>query len=596
VPRRGSHLPHTIEDLLEQRPDVVAISAATENFGDAVEMARVAKEFCGAKTLIGGMHVTSLPHTLPKAFDAGCVGEGELTMIDLVKLYQSVENPGPADYAKVPGICFHQAKWVQVNPARELIRDLDDLPLPDRDLLGEGWKVPYSKQVHLISSRGCPYDCSFCSSSLHWKRFRYFSPEYTANEIERMRELHDPKEFYFFDDLFIANRKRFRAICEKFRERGLHNGIMFRSYARVDLVDEELAELFEEFNFVFIDFGFESNSQKVLDYFRKRNVTPEINQRAIDILAKRRVSIGANIIMGSPHENDADLDESIKFIERNRDRIDRVSMGPLFPLPGTPIWTEAKMKGLVQDDMSDWERIGFDPDNFDIERYPLLSEQMTREHLYRRYLDFRGLTREINLVGQLRKTEHENRNLRDQLARMNGSRLVKAAWGARNALQGALRTLRGEGGPAVATTRPLGPTLRSKSDKRSAAPYKRNGEANGAVPPAKGSPPSPPSGSPTRTRRWKPPRPSARPTRADPARRRRFPRSLRGGGLRAASALSEQPRRRFLCANRWRVGAPFPRTLACRRFAPRPPRALALDLRIGEGKEANSSDTQRKPR
>jgi anaerobic magnesium-protoporphyrin IX monomethyl ester cyclase len=439
----------TIDDLLREKPDVLAISAATENFGDAVEMARLAKEYCGAKTIIGGMHVTSLPHTLPKAFDAGCVGEGEVTMVELAKLFQAVKNPGPADYAKIPGICFHQSKWVQVNAGRELIRDLDELPYPDRDILGEDWKVPYSQQVHLISSRGCPYDCSFCSSSLHWKRFRYFSPDYTANEIEALRNRYNTKEFYFFDDLFIANRKRFRAICAKFRERGLHEGVQFRSYARVDLVDEELADLFEEFNFVYIDFGFESNSQRVLDYFRKRNVTPEINQRAIDILAKRRVSVGANIIMGSPPETEEDLNESIKFIERNRDHIDRASMGPLFPLPGTPIWNEAKQRGLVDDFMTDWERIGFDPDNFDIERYPLMSDHMTRDRLYQRYLEFRSLTREINLIGQLRKMEWEKRSLQTQLETMRGSRLIRAAWGVRNVVQGTLRSFNGNGGELV---------------------------------------------------------------------------------------------------------------------------------------------------
>jgi len=423
------------DELIESKPDVVGISSATENMGDAIEMARMAKEICDAKTLIGGMHVTALPHALHKAFDVGCVGEGEITMVELVKLFQAVKNPTAADYEKVQGICFHRPRFVQVNPARPLIQDLDELPYPDRDSLGDYWKVPYSRQVHLISSRGCPYDCSFCSSSLHWKRFRYFSPEYTAKEIEYLRNRYNPKEIYFFDDLFIANRKRFRSICDTFRERGLHKDVVFRSYARVDLVDEELADLFEEMNFLNIDFGFESNAQPILDYFRKRNVTPEINQRAIDILSKRSVSIGANIIIGAPPETDATLDETIDFVVRNRDHINRFSLGPLFPLPGTPIWEEARTRGLVRDDMTEWEVIGFDPDNFDIANYPFMNDHMTREHFHRRYLDFRAIAKEINLIGQLRMAEWKERELQSQLETMRGSRAVQGAWSLRNGVQ-----------------------------------------------------------------------------------------------------------------------------------------------------------------
>jgi radical SAM superfamily enzyme YgiQ (UPF0313 family) len=423
-------------------------------------------------------------------FDAGCVGEGELTFVELIRLFMEVEDPTSNDYAKIPGICFHQSRWVQVNPGRELIKDLDTLPYPERDLLGEHWKMPYSRQVHLISSRGCPYDCSFCSSSLHWKRFRYFSPEYTANEIEHLRDKYNPKEFYFFDDLFIANRKRFKAICEKFRERGIHQGITFRSYARVDLIDEELADLFEEFNFVYIDFGFESNAQTVLDYFRKRNVTPEINQRAIDILAKRRVSIGANIIIGSPPETEATLDETVRFIERNRDHINRFSMGPLFPLPGTPIWHEAQQRGLISDSMTDWERIGFDPDNFDMDRYPYMCDGMDRDTFYRRYLDFRALAREVNLIGQLRQVEYDNQQMKRELETIRGSRLMQAAWGMRDLkrkLRETIEVVTGSGDPksaaATATATAAGNATNGASRRDVSTIYsagRRAARSNGA--------------------------------------------------------------------------------------------------------------------
>src|SRR5690606_19120472 len=102
---------HTdFDELLDGAPDVVGISTASENFGDSIEMARIAKEVLGAKTFVGGMHVTALPHALPKCFDVGCVGEGEQTVVELIKLWQSVPEPTTGDYEKVPGICFHRSK------------------------------------------------------------------------------------------------------------------------------------------------------------------------------------------------------------------------------------------------------------------------------------------------------------------------------------------------------------------------------------------------------------------------------------------------------------------------------------------------------
>jgi anaerobic magnesium-protoporphyrin IX monomethyl ester cyclase len=481
---------HTnFDELLGEKPDVVGISTASEQFGDSIEMARMAKEMCNAKVFVGGMHITALPHALPKCFDVGCIGEGEDTVVELIKLWEAVEDPTQADYEKVAGICFHRNKWVQVNPARPLIQNLDDLPYPDRDLLGQNWKVPYSRQVHLISSRGCPYDCSFCSSSLHWKRFRYFSPDYTANEIEYLRENYDTKEIYFFDDLFIANRKRFRAICDKFRERGLHEGVEFRSYARVDLIDEEIADLFEELNFRNIDFGFESNSQPVLDYFRKRNVTPEINQRAVDILAHRNVSIGANFIIGSPPETPETLDETLDFAKRNRDYIDRVSMGPLFPLPGTPIWEEAKQRGMVADDMTEWDVIGFDPDNFNIADYRYFNENMSRDYFYQRYLEFRGLTREMNLIGQLRKSEWRETQLQSELDTLRGSRIVKSAWNMRNGL-GALKSLLTGGSerPVEVTTNGNGDSKKKSKGRIGINPKALEEEKAAAVSASRGLP------------------------------------------------------------------------------------------------------------
>jgi radical SAM superfamily enzyme YgiQ (UPF0313 family) len=424
---------HTAEELIAAKPDLVGVSSTTENFTHATNMARQIKEALGVPIIGGGMHITSLPHVLPDVYDAGVVGEGEQTFLELVQLYHDVAKPSESDFEKIKGIVWHRDGQRVLNPSQDLIKNLDDMPYPDRDLIDHGWKIPATDTVHMISSRGCPYKCSFCSSSLHWKRFRFFSPEYVVREIEYLRERYNPEILYFFDDLFVGHIGRWRKVVQLFRETRIHEGVQFRAYARVDLITEQMAEEFDEINFKYIDFGFESNNQAVLEFLTKTRVTPEINQAAVDACRRNNISIGANFIIGSPPETPEALQETYDFAARNRDAIDRCSVGPLQPLPGTPIWNYARDRGLVQDEM-DFSYLGVTFDNFDFATFPFMGESTTHERFLADWTRFNALAKEINYVGQIRRLTHQRdlrewqlRQLRGDLARLNGSRLVRAA-------------------------------------------------------------------------------------------------------------------------------------------------------------------------
>lgn len=426
---------HRVDELVAAKPDLVAVSSTTENFTDATRIAMEAKErLGGAPVLLGGMHITSLPHALPAVFDCGVIGEGEQVFVELVRMYRDTGmRPSASDLRKVAGICWHEDGRVVLNPASELIKDLDMLPYPDREVIDHGWKLPASDTVHMISSRGCPYKCSFCSSSLHWKRFRFFSPEYVADEIEWLRERYDPEIIYFFDDLFVGHIGRWRKVVKLFRERGIHEGVRFRAYARVDLITEQMAAEFAELNFKYIDFGFESNNQKVLEFLTKTRVTPEINQFAMDKMYEHKISVGANFIIGSPPETYDMMMETYDFAERNMDAIDRCSVGPLQPLPGTPIWNYAQRKGLVADDM-DFGYLGVGWGRFDFATFPFMGENIGHDEFLRGWEKFNHLAKEINYVGQARRLvdqraarENEIRRLESELLQMKGSRIIRAA-------------------------------------------------------------------------------------------------------------------------------------------------------------------------
>src|SRR5690606_26436590 len=122
----------------------------------------------------------------------------------------------------------------------------------------------------------------------------------------------------------------------------------------------------------------ESNNQKVLEFLTKTRVTPEVNQAAMDAMYRNNLSVGANFIIGSPPETYEMMMETYDFAERNRDAIDRCSVGPLQPLPGTPIWNYAKSKGLVADDM-DFGALGVGWGKFSFETFPFMAENISRE-------------------------------------------------------------------------------------------------------------------------------------------------------------------------------------------------------------------------
>ncbi len=435
---------HTAEELIAAKPDIVAVSSTTENFDHATDMARRIKEETGKPVILGGMHITSLPHALPDVYTLGVVGEGEQTLESICHLYNEVSNPGPEDFKKLKGVCYHEDGRVAMTPGQELIRDLDTMPYPDRELIDHGWKVPNWETVHMVTSRGCPYKCAFCSSSLHWKRFRFFSPEYVVREIEWLRERYNPQEIHFFDDLFVGHIGRWREVVKIFRERGIHKGIRFRAYARVDLVTEKMAEEFADLNFLKIDFGLESNSEQILKFLTKTRVTPEVNQRAVDWLHNVGVGVGANFIIGSPPETLEMMEESYQFALHNKDKLDTCSVGPLQALPGTPIWNYAKMKGLVSEDM-EWKRLATSYETFDWDVFPFMGEKVTRQEFWDFWTKFHYLAKEINYVGQMRRmswNEHlkwqQIVSLQSELETLKGSRLVRWATKVRDLKQNLL--------------------------------------------------------------------------------------------------------------------------------------------------------------
>ncbi|MDP2726369.1 MAG: cobalamin-dependent protein, partial [Dehalococcoidia bacterium] len=176
------------QELIAETPDMVGISAVTHNFPRAVHSAQEIKKALKVPVIVGGPHISALPHSLPSCFDVGVLGEGEETFLEICRQYEAQGRLEPETLSHTPGIVFHGDGGTVVTPPRPLIEPLDRIPFPRRDLFQEPWDSSFHQDMHMLTSRGCPYKCVFCFSTQYWGRIRFFSPKYVVEEIKELVE------------------------------------------------------------------------------------------------------------------------------------------------------------------------------------------------------------------------------------------------------------------------------------------------------------------------------------------------------------------------------------------------------------------------
>lgn len=375
------YLARNEKELLDGRPELVGVSAVTYNFGEAARLARCAKDEFGSFTVLGGTHITALPESLPDIFDVGVLGEGEMTFVELIRALQN-NATAVADLRKINGITFRNGEAVEITARRELIRPLDSLPFPDRTLFEASSRLK-GGNVSFISSRGCPYDCAFCSSVIHWGRTtRNFSGDYLIREISEVVEKYRPKRVEFVDDLFLNDKDRFRKVCKFIVSSGLSDGhLTFHLTGRANNIDEETCESMKSINTTQLFIGLESMSDKVLKNLGKRGVSAEINRRAVELLHKYDIPINASFIIGTPGETVDDAYLNCQFVLENLEKFSYVDGGILRIFPGTKFWQDAIGKGIITE--SDMRGIVLGPEDIDgwkfmKSKYPMLTDTMSR--------------------------------------------------------------------------------------------------------------------------------------------------------------------------------------------------------------------------
>jgi radical SAM superfamily enzyme YgiQ (UPF0313 family) len=357
--------------------DMVGIGAVTQDIKHAIRFAEFVKSQGNVPVILGGVHITTY-RVLPEPFDLGVIGEGEETMLELTQL----ENFSPDTLKSVRGVCYNEKGSTVFTKPRPLIIQLDSIPIPDREIANLNYYlikrqvIPYhlGRTLTMITSRGCPFNCVFCSTRIHWQKFRSFSAERVIEEIELLIGKYNVEIIHIFDDLFIADKKRLSQIHRFIVEKGINKKVKFMCLVRSDIIDNATMKMLKEMNVVITGIGMESGSPHILEYLKRRTTTIEDNRRAIELANRYNIPTMGSFMLGNPNETEDNLIETLKFIRSYRYSPFLIPCPYISTaFPGTEFWNYAKGKGI---NVEDFDNIVMDiPDNpGPLKKAPLMTD------------------------------------------------------------------------------------------------------------------------------------------------------------------------------------------------------------------------------
>jgi len=316
-----------IEDVtINTFPDATlyGISCNSATYPAVIEISRILKEY-DRKLVIGGIHPSIFPNKVLQETKCDYVitGEGEYALRDLAlgKTSNKIINAG-------------------------LIKNLDELPLPRRQLFAYADVVDYTG-IHgqekgvggttILTSRGCPYNCSFCCKIPQTKKMRYHSPRHVVKELKQVMATYGVSHFRFIDDIFTLQKRRIETLCNLIIKDGLH--ITWVCITRADKVNESLLKTMRDAGCIEVHIGCESGSQRVLDSMNKR-ITVRQNIEAIHLIKKVGMRAKVYLMTNYPGETEADVEMTKKFMEEARP--DKYTLSTFVPFPGSRVYESYK--------------------------------------------------------------------------------------------------------------------------------------------------------------------------------------------------------------------------------------------------------------
>ncbi len=333
----------------ETSPELVGITAMSAGYPQVVETCKLVRKSCNAKIVIGGPHATALsePTLRETGADFVIIGEGEKTVVELAAALEKKSTC----VKKVDGLAYidGNGKFTKTKQ-RALIENLDELPFPAWDLMPpdkysnapHGMLVKSLPVATIVTSRGCPYDCSFCASNGIWHRqFRMRSPKNVVDEIEFLTRTFGVREIHIEDDNFTLVKRHAMNICKGIIERGIKISWTCPNGVRADALDLELLRTMKESGCYLLSFGIESGSDALLKRHSKCINKSRI-RNAIGLCKRVGIETSGFFIIGLPGETKETIDQTIRF-SKELD-LDRAHFSIFTPMPGSRLWNEMKDK------------------------------------------------------------------------------------------------------------------------------------------------------------------------------------------------------------------------------------------------------------
>ena len=325
--------------LSEAQPQVVGLYCNLMTKLIVLEMIQEAKAV-GATVIVGGPEP---PHYaeefLRHGADVVVIGEGEQT---LEALLPALREQGVKNLADIEGIAYKNNQGDMVRtPDRPYIKEVHALPAPDRSAIDirqylDAWKTHHgSSSLSIITARGCPYKCTWCSHTVFGESHRRRTPELIVDEIEQLIETYHPDTLWFADDVFTISHRWLYRFAEEMKARGLH--VPFECISRADRLNEKVIRTLAELGCIRIWLGSESGSQRILDAMR-RDVTVECIREMTALAQQYGIQVGLFVMLGYDGEEVSDIEETVAHLKRTAP--DTFLTTVSYPIKGTPYYRE----------------------------------------------------------------------------------------------------------------------------------------------------------------------------------------------------------------------------------------------------------------
>lgn len=401
----GLSLGETLKVIDEISPRYVGITSTTLTILRAGELAEGIKASNpDVKVIVGGPHVTAVPQETMerfRAFDLGVLGEGERTLAELIGALE-----GGGSLEDVDGIAFREGGGIRRTPPRKFIEDLDICPFPAWDLL-PGFPVAYRPPpfkvmrlpaVSLVTSRGCPYGCTFCDTSVFGRRTRAHSADYVLEMVGELYRRYGVREVVFEDDTFLLSKDRVLRICEGLLRKGMK--LSWSCNTRADLVDREVLREMKRAGCWRISFGIESGDQRTLDAEMKGLKLEQV-ERAVRLTVEAGISAKGFFMVGHPGETGDTLKRTLEFAKKLP--LSDITVTALTPLPGSRLHGLAHRYGRFEDDWAKMNLLDvvFVPEGLTERRIVRFRRRMLREFYLRPRVVGSYLRRLLRNVGLL---------------------------------------------------------------------------------------------------------------------------------------------------------------------------------------------------